>query len=660
MFLTASIFAAAVSVIPLEGVVGSKLSPRADFDAYNVNVGDPMILTVDFIGEADFSALHPPEISEAVDPNVWKVDDKSAKTDTYRDARRITYRVRPIKEGCIEFPSLTFSYKHHLTGEKLEVSTAAIPVHSRKSSQIALAGLDDFNSALPLPDGIVVDLSSSPWNSADRLSDDEMFAWRKACSRAEASEFKRFDFPEARLNEAACEILAGNWARALSIYSSLEWTIGQTQTIERGITAALALKTSNPDVELPMWRRVMRPVLRHPWQGRALYAVGALLAAGFAVMLLRAILRLIVCFAVVLVFSQSAFALNPFAEMERMHEEMMREMNSMMPFGGGNMMIRSGGGVRKLIVNGVEIKPPEISAKVSADKTELTVGETFNLLVSLEIPKDCSLPNIEIQPSRLLGLKILGKFEMLPDEAGGSTNCVVKRMTAPLRFDVPFKENVSFSVKGIYERVVRADGIRPFPDRAGFFEEAGTLSFNVGLLDGVKTPDDYNGCIGEDFNAYQRVDVRDVETNDVVAALITVRAANAFIPENAFTNELGRDRNTVVYKKLFRAEGEAKTPDISFSCYNPAKRDFERVTAKGVPLKYITSKERDAKAVVIDAAKGVTKTVIRFAPRESAREIASTVKRADELKITETMGEWVRVDDGEHAGWVKKGDLKNE
>jgi hypothetical protein len=24
------------------------------------------------------------------------------------------------------------------------------------------------------------------------------------------------------------------------------------------------------------------------------------------------------------------------------------------------------------------------------------------------------------------------------------------------------------------------------------------------------------------------------------------------------------------------------------------------------------------------------------------------------------MGEWVRVDDGEHAGWVKKGDLKNE
>lgn len=658
MLLAASIFAAAASVIPLDGVVGTELSPRADFDAYNVNVGDPMILTVDFIGEADFSALHPPGLSEVVDSSVWKVDDKSAKTDTYRDAKRITYRVRPVKEGCLEFPSLTFSYRHK-SGETLEASTLPIPVHSRKSSQIALAGLDDFSSVLPLPDGIVVDLSSSPWNSADRLSDDEMFAWRKACSRAEASEFKRFDFPEARLNEAACEILAGNWARALSIYSSLEWTIGQTQTIERGITAALALKTSNPDVELPMWRRVMRPVLRHSWQGRALYAVGALLAAGFAVMLLRAILRLIVCFAVVLVFSQSAFALNPFAEMERMHEEMMREMNSMMPFGGGNMMIRSGGGVRKLIVNGVEIKPPEISAKVSADKTELTVGENFNLLVSLEVPKDCTLVP-DFSSSRLLGLKVLGNPERLPDEASSSTNCVVCRWTIPLRFDVPFKENVSFSVKGIYERVVRADGIRPFPDRAGFFEEAGTLPFNVGLLDGVKTPDDYNGCIGEDFNAYQRVDVRDVETNDVVAALITVRAANAFIPKNAFTNELGRDRNTVVYKKLFRAEGEAKTPDISFSCYNPAKKDFERVTAKGVPLKYITSEERDAKAVVIDAAKGVTKTVIRFAPRESAREIASTVKRADELKITETMGEWVRVDDGEHAGWVKKGDLKNE
>ena len=97
MFIFSAFLASALTVIPLEGVVGNRLSSRVEFDAYNVNVGDPMILTVDFIGEADFGALHPPELSGVVDPSVWKVDDKSAKTDTYRDARRIIYRVRPIK-----------------------------------------------------------------------------------------------------------------------------------------------------------------------------------------------------------------------------------------------------------------------------------------------------------------------------------------------------------------------------------------------------------------------------------------------------------------------------------------------------------------------------------------------------------------------------------
>ncbi|MBO5906020.1 MAG: hypothetical protein J6Q84_06355, partial [Kiritimatiellae bacterium] len=246
----------------------------------------------------------------------------------------------------------------------------------------------------------------------------------------------------------------------------------------------------------------------------------------------------------------------------------------------------------------------------------------------------------------------------LPDEASSSTNCVVCRWTIPLRYDVPFKENVSFSVRGSYKRIVKVDGVRPFHDRDDFLVEAGSLSFNVKLLDGVKTPDDYNGCIGERFTAHQRLNSYEVETNDVVVAMITVRGSNAFIPENAFVNEQGRDRNTVIYKKLFRATGESKTPDISFSYYSPTKKDFSRVTAKGVPLKYITSKERETKAVVIDAAKGATKTVLKFAPRESAREIATTSKGGDELKITETNGEWVRVDDGMHAGWVKKKDLK--
>lgn len=649
MFIFSALLASALTVIPLEGVVGNRLSSRVEFDAYNVNVGDPMILTVDFIGEADFGALHPPELSGFVDSSVWKVDDKSAKTDTYRDARRIIYRVRPIKEGNIEFPSLTFSYKHHLTGEMLEVSTLAIPVHSKKSSQVALSGLDDMNVSLPLPDGIIVDLSKSQWNSQSAIGEDELFSWRRACSLAKAEEFEKFNFPEARLNEAACEILAGNWARALSIYSSLEWKIGQTPAIERGIIAAIALKTSNPDAELPMWRRVMRPVLIHSWKGRALYTLGAVLVVAAVFFILKMILRIVVCFAVVVLLTQSAFAIDPFAEFDRMHEEMMRRMNSMRmsSLGGGNVMS----------INGVEMDRPQIAAKVSIDKSELIVGETFNLLISIDAPKDCTLSQVRINPSRVVGLSGAGESENLTDEKSSVTNRVIKRISIPLRYDVPFKGDVAFTINGMCDRVISSRGFRS-SFSTSFGAEAGSLAFEVKPLDGTITPDDYNGCIGERFTAHQRLNSYEVETNDVVVAMITVRGSNAFIPENAFINEQGRDRNAVIYKKLFRATGEAKTPDISFSYYSPTKKDFSRVTAKGVPLKYITSKEREAKAVVIDAAKGATKTVLKFAPRESAREIATTSKRGDELKITETNGEWVRVDDGMHAGWVKKKDLK--
>ena len=75
-------------------------------------------------------------------------------------------------------------------------------------------------------------------------------------------------------------------------------------------------------------------------------------------------------------------------------------------------------------------------------------------------------------------------------------------------------------------------------------------------------------------------------------------------------------------------------------------------------MKYTVRKEGEADSVVIGPGKDASKVLLRFAPRESAREVAFTSKRADELTVTETIGEWVRVDDGVHAGWVKRKELK--
>lgn len=650
MFLSAPILAAAVSVIPLEGVRCADMTVRADLDAYNVFEGDPVVLTVDFIGNADFGSLHPPELSGAVDSGVWKIDDRSAKTDTYRNARRMTYRIRPVKDGCLEFPALTFSYRHFHTGEKVEVSTSPIPVHSKKTSQVVISEKGDDGSVWPLPDGLLIDLSFSQWGSQTGLTDDQLFAWRKACASTNAAAFKEFDFPEARLNEAACEILAGNWQRALSIYSSLEWEIGQTPAVERGMVAALALKTSNPRAELPMWRQILRPVLKHSWGGRTLYALGVILVVAGLFFASRLLLKLIVCFVAAVVFAHGSAAQDVFEEMERMQEMMRREMNSMRPLGFP--------GSTRMSVNGIEMRQPEIIAKVAVDKNQLVVGEIFNLIVSIDVPKDCTISEkVSISSSRTMGLASAGPSENLPDKPGRTEGRVVKRMSVPLRYNVPFKGDVSFSIHGMCDRVIRRGNSR-FSSSSSFSEDAGSVELEVQHPDGVKTPDDYNGCVGENFTAFQRVDVREVETNDVVAAVITVRTEGAFIPENAFENEIGRDRNVVVHKKLFRVSGEAATPDVSFSYYDPSKKEYRRVTAKGVPLKYTVRKEGQADSVVIGLDKAVSKTVLRFAPRESAREVAFTSKRAEELTVTETVGEWVRVDDGVHAGWVKRKDLK--
>ena len=123
MFLSA-ILGAFLGLITLDGVTGGRLAARAEFDSNNVRLGDPMELAICFVsdGSADFSQIHPPEISSQVDSNLWRIDDASEKTETltqdYRDmwgqvfrreqGRKLIYRVRPLKEGVLEFPKLEF------------------------------------------------------------------------------------------------------------------------------------------------------------------------------------------------------------------------------------------------------------------------------------------------------------------------------------------------------------------------------------------------------------------------------------------------------------------------------------------------------------------------------------------------------------------------
>ena len=663
-----------IAAIALDGVTGGELRAEARFDANNVHVGDPMTLTVDFAGDADFAALHPPELSREVDRNVWKVDDASARTETFRDARRLTYRVRPLKQGLLHFPALEFEYTSAVSNAPARVATLAVPVHAKAGTQVALGDFDTARTDLPKPDGIVIDLSRSPWKSYERLDEDGLFAWRKACAKPSAEAFAEFDFPEARLNEAACELLAGNWAKARRIYSVLEWKIGQTPAVERGMVAAAALKSGDADAELPMWRQTLRPVLRFAWAGRLLVFVAAAAALALVLVMLRRAARRLACLgAAVLLAVHCANAADPFGmggdpfeELNRMHQRMRQEMRQQMQT--MTSMVNGMGGGFSMTINGQPAPKVEIKASVRPDRTDIKAGEQFNMILAIEMPKGCSVSLSEIEPSQTVGYTVAGKPENMTDGRAADTNSVVRRVSIPVRYDAPFKGRVTYSIAGMYECRIKTDngmgGIFSQTFSSNFSVETPPIWMEVKPLAAANQPADYSGAVGTAFKLTQKADRYKVETNDVVRIDLTLEYVG-FVPPDAMPGAAMRMRTQtggrITASRYFIADGTAKTPDVEFSYYDVSAKSYRRVIARGQPLMYSAETDGEAETVVVNAENGEdggALVKLRFAPAESAPEIATIDSAAARPATTEEHGEWVRVDDGKHAGWARKDELK--
>lgn len=651
------------STIALDGVSGSSLRAVASFDSNNVHVGDPMVLTVDFIGNADFASLHPPALSREVDRSQWRVDDTSAKTETYSNARRLVYRIRPLKDGVLTFPSLTFACADVSGDGQIVAKTGAIPVHVKRGARVAMLNLEDDDGSMPMPDGLLVDLSASPWRSGERLSDEDLFAWRKACASPTAKAFARFDFPEAKLNAAACEILEGNWAKALRAYSRLEWSIGQTEQVERGIVAALALRNSNPSQELPMWRRVLRPVLRFAWVGRVLSLLALVAVVALVLYALRRAVRALALVAIALaVPAADAQSLIDFEEIERRmmrgHEEILRmrkEMDAMM--GGG-----LGGGM-SMTINGRKVEPPKVSVTVKPDKTSITVGDTFNFIVSLDAPKSCTLSLSSFTPSVMGGFSMEGRADNLPDARSSNTNNVVRRVSIPVRYDAPFSGRVTFDVGGSYDMVIRSSGRgRSFTQSfsSDFSAKSTPIWMEVKPLPSDKKPADYTGCVGSSFSVSQKAERYVVETNDVVVVTVRVNY-EGYVPDGAVPGEVERGRNYVVAKRYFVADGSPAVDSVKISYYDTKQRRFASVSSGEMPLRYTSHAEDVAETVMVDKGGEKQKgdlVPLRFAPSASARTVAMLDAASGKLRVTEESGRWVRVDDGRHAGWVLKEEVR--
>ena len=646
--IASSVFPFMLAVVALSGVSGDALTARAYFDANNVRVGDPMILTIDFIGSAQFEDLHPPELSREVDQKTWKIDDTSAKTETYLNARRLVYRLRPMREGLLRFPALTFRW-----GDGAETATREIPVHVKPGVQAAL--VFDSQEQRAMPDGIVCDVAG--------LGEDEAFRWRKACNKPTADGFAAFDFPEARMNEAACAIVEGNWARAMRIYTSLEWRIGQTAAIERGIAAAKG--------ELPAWRIALRPLLRYDWRGRVLAVLAALAAVSlFFFVSSRLIRRLAaVALAAALAMPGAAFAQaqgeSPFDAIERMHEQMMQRMNNMMngidPFGAA-LGQGAAPGAFSMSFNGQQAEPPEIRASLEVSTADVRVGETFRYILSLESPRGATLDQLRFIPSEMFGMVFTGKPETLADGTCANPSNRVRRIAIPVRYDVPFKGEVSLRVDGMVS-LRRQMGRSSFSFSQNFSEQTPPVPVEIKPLPTDNQPADFSGAIGTSFRLVQTADRAKVSTNDVVTVLKTLEFSG-YLPLGAVPDEVERragNVSRVSWQDYFVADGAHAIPPPSLVWYDTQSRTYKRVVAKPIALTYVPDDEQGeaAQSVAVDAAQdaaGAKTLVLRFAPSDDAPVVErfTLVDGSAPPLETERRGDWVRLDTGSHAGWLRR------
>lgn len=589
------------AAIQLSGVTGDNLRARAFFDVNNVKVGDPLVLTIDFIGRADFRNIHPPALSRMVSRVDWKVDDVSAKTDTFNDARRLTYRVRPLRDGVLWFPALEFAYADANGAAKL-VKSNEIPVHAKVGEQVVVTEEMKAEAAVVDEAPQLELITEAPQG----LSDDLLFAWRKALANPSADAFAAFDFTAAKLNEATCAVNAGNWARAMKVYSALEWRTGQTTEIERGITAAMALKTDNPAAELPVWRQVLRPLLRFAWKGRVGIVLGVLLAFFLLGWLLGRGIRAVACVAIM------SFSLNLAAEtIETVTTNADGSVTTTKIVRKGGMTFQTTstvGGTAK--AGGFEpfdlFDDPfgrrradargkvEITSKLVTSKPQVAIGEPFELLLSVEHPRTVELassPRVSIGEQDFI--TVIGSGRILPAERSANPTNIIRRFAFPVRANVYFPGPLHYSTEVDYFFA----GDHPF-FRTVRTATSGVKSARLEVrpfpVEG-RSPD-FGGVVARRLDLFEMCDRLAVETNDVVTITYRMRVSDGFVPADYLPKdaafEWGRRMNVngaaeeIEYKRYFVADGSQVTPTFSIPFYNPVTKAYDVTKVGGTALKY--------------------------------------------------------------------------
>lgn len=122
------------------GAVGRNVEAKATLDATTCKVGDPLTLTLEIKGGVSISNMRTPVLG--LQPELvkdFRVYDDNVKSETLSNGKKFTYRVRPLREGTLEFPSIKIGYYNSERRAYETLRTAPIPIQAKPTTQIATA-----------------------------------------------------------------------------------------------------------------------------------------------------------------------------------------------------------------------------------------------------------------------------------------------------------------------------------------------------------------------------------------------------------------------------------------------------------------------------------------------------------------------------------------
>lgn len=119
------------------GSVGSNLHAHAELDAAVCKVGDPLTLTLDIAGAISLGNLRPPVLN--LQPELtadFRIYDDNVEVSPLPSGKRLRYRIRPIREGTLEFPPIRVAWFDTASHAYQTARTQPIPVQARPNTQI--------------------------------------------------------------------------------------------------------------------------------------------------------------------------------------------------------------------------------------------------------------------------------------------------------------------------------------------------------------------------------------------------------------------------------------------------------------------------------------------------------------------------------------------